>query len=84
MRKVRRDSISKDGGMADYEMTVAKRETDADRRVLWIVPPPSTDETGSGIRQVRSNDEVFAIADELGVPHDDVTWDGGDFDHESD
>jgi hypothetical protein len=68
--------------MADYEITVQKRETDADRRLMWITPPPSPDETGSGIRQVRSNDEVYAVADELGVAHDAVTWDGGDFDNE--
>lgn len=70
--------------MADYEITVQKREASADRRLLWIMPPPSPDETGSGIRQVRSNDEVYAVADELGVPHDAVSWDGGDFDHEND
>jgi hypothetical protein len=69
-------------GMADYEITVQKRESDSDRRLLWIVPPPSATETGSGIRQVRSNAEVYAVADELGVAREDVQWDGGDFEAE--
>jgi hypothetical protein len=68
--------------MPDYEMTVKAREADSDRRLLWIVPPPSAEDTASGIRQVHSNDEVFAIANELGVPREAVQWEGGDFDHE--
>jgi hypothetical protein len=70
--------------MADYEITVQKREANSDRRLLWIVPPPTADETGSGIRKVTNNDEVYALADELGVSHDAVIWDGGDFEHEVD
>lgn len=54
-------------------MTVLARKPGADHREVLILP------LSYGRRVVRSDADVYGLADELGVIHQLIAWEGGHF-----